>query len=132
VSLSLSWVYLATQCALPFIAQAGTYKDIEPRHVVPGTNGRKEGTTASNAKEISEHRNIRSAYNIDISEQHPWKHASHDEYSACGSMGVLPANGMDRHAARQWSGHDTLNAGAAHRLPLEWTGLIKAAHHLPV
>jgi hypothetical protein len=25
--------------------------------------------------------------------------ASHDECNACGSMGVLPANGMDRHAA---------------------------------
>jgi hypothetical protein len=28
-------------------------------------------------------------------------------------------------AARQRSGHGTLNDEAAHRLPVEWTGLIK-------
>jgi hypothetical protein len=28
-------------------------------------------------------------------------------------------------AARQRSGQDTLNVEAAHRLPAEWTGLIK-------
>jgi hypothetical protein len=48
-------------------------------------------------------------------------------------MGVQPANGMDRHTAcgdglvatRQRSGQGSLNAEAAHRLPAEWTGLIK-------
>jgi hypothetical protein len=34
--------YLVTPCALPFIAQGGTYKDTESRHVGPGTNGRKQ------------------------------------------------------------------------------------------
>jgi hypothetical protein len=41
----LSWICLATSCALPFIAQGGlggTYKDTEPRHVGPGTNRRKQ------------------------------------------------------------------------------------------
>jgi hypothetical protein len=58
-------------------------------------------------------------------------------------MGVPPTNGMDRHAiyqrngqvtacqrngqvaACQRNGHVSLNAEAAHRLPVEWTGLIK-------
>jgi hypothetical protein len=40
-------------------------------------------------------------------------------------------NGQARHmqdglvAARQRSGHDSLNVEAAHRLPVEWTGLIE-------
>jgi hypothetical protein len=40
-------------------------------------------------------------------------------------------NGQARHlqdglvAARQRSGQGSLNAEAAHRLPVEWTGLIK-------
>jgi hypothetical protein len=37
-------------------------------------------------------------------------------------------------AARQRSGQGTLNAEAAHRLPVEWQGSlnVEAAHHLPV
>jgi hypothetical protein len=61
-------------------------------------------------------------------------------------MGVLPASGMDRHTACgmdwsplargmdmthlmrrqhiacQWNGQGSLNAEAAHHLPVEWTG----------
>jgi hypothetical protein len=37
-------------------------------------------------------------------------------------MGVPPANGMDRHAACQRNGQVSLNAEAAHCLPVEWTG----------
>ena len=47
---------------------------------------------------------------------------SDDEYSACDSMGVPPASGIDRHAAYQRNGHVSLNAEAAHCLPAEWTG----------
>jgi hypothetical protein len=37
-------------------------------------------------------------------------------------------------ATRQWSGQGTLNAEAAHRLPMEWQGSlnVEVAHHLPV
>jgi hypothetical protein len=37
-------------------------------------------------------------------------------------------------AAHQRSGQGTLNAEAAHRLPVEWQGSLnaEAAHHLPV
>jgi hypothetical protein len=37
-------------------------------------------------------------------------------------------------AVRQWSGHGTFNAEAAHRLPAEWQGSLNAevTHHLPV
>jgi hypothetical protein len=71
---------------------------------------------------------------------------SDDEHSVCRSTGVLPATGMDRHAAcrmtrsplvsrvdrahlmlrrhiaSQWSGQGSFNAEATHRLPVEWTG----------
>jgi hypothetical protein len=29
---------------------------------------------------------------------------------------------LRRYIARQWSGHDSLNEGATHRLLVEWTG----------
>jgi hypothetical protein len=61
----LSWICLVTSCALPFIAQGGTYKDIEPHHVGPGAKW-KEVTNACNARVISERHNVRSAYSIDI------------------------------------------------------------------
>jgi hypothetical protein len=59
--------------------------------------------------------------------------ASDDEHSVCRSTGVLPVNGNGQTrrlqdglvVARQRSGHGTLNAEAAHRLPEEWTWLIK-------
>jgi hypothetical protein len=74
------------------------------------------------------------------------KCTSDDEHSVFRSTGVLPATGMDRHAACrmawsppvsrvdrahlmlrrhiacQWSGQGSLNAEAAHHLPEEWTG----------
>jgi hypothetical protein len=62
---SLSWVCLVTLRALPFIAQGGTYKDAEPRHVGPGAK-RKGVTNACHARVISERHNVRSAYSIDI------------------------------------------------------------------
>jgi hypothetical protein len=52
---------------------------------------------------------------------------SDDEYSACDSMGVPPASGIDRHAACQRHGQVSLNAEAAHCLPVEWTGRRLAA-----
>jgi hypothetical protein len=75
----------------------------------------------------------------------PWQRTSDDEHSVCRSTGVLPTTGMDRHAACwmawsppvnrvdrahlmlrwhiacQWSGQGSLNAEAAHCLPMEWT-----------
>jgi hypothetical protein len=47
---------------------------------------------------------------------------SDDEYSACGSMGVPPASGIDTHAACQRHGQVSLNAEAAHYLLVEWIG----------
>jgi hypothetical protein len=47
---------------------------------------------------------------------------SDDEYSACGSMGVPPASGIDRHAFCQRNGQVSLNAEVAHCLPVGWTG----------
>jgi hypothetical protein len=54
-------------CALPFIAQGGTYKDAKPRHVGPGAKWKEitiEVSNASIAQKISERHNVRSAYNI--------------------------------------------------------------------
>jgi hypothetical protein len=65
-----------------------------------------------------------------------------DERSARGSMGVPPTSGMDRHAAcRLWNGQVaacrrngqvSINAEAAHRLPVEWTGLNKCRGGTPL
>jgi hypothetical protein len=60
------WTCLVTQCSLPFIAQGGTYKDTEPRHMGPGAKWKKV-TNACNARVISERHNVRSAYSIDMS-----------------------------------------------------------------
>jgi hypothetical protein len=53
-------------------------------------------------------------------------HGSHSVYllkpGVTGSMGVPPANGIDRHAACQRNGQVSLNAEVAHCLPVEWTG----------
>jgi hypothetical protein len=38
------------------------------------------------------------------------------------SSDTSPASGMDRHAACQRNGQGSLNAEAAHRLPVEWKG----------
>jgi hypothetical protein len=54
VFVNLSWVCLVTSCALPFIAQKGTYKDAEPRHVGPGAKQREyiiEVTSVSTPKQ---------------------------------------------------------------------------------
>jgi hypothetical protein len=56
----------ATFCASPFIAQGGTYKDTEPRHVGPGAKW-KEITNACNTWAISRRHNVHSAYSIDMS-----------------------------------------------------------------
>jgi hypothetical protein len=58
-----------------------------------------EVSNASVAQKISERPNVRSAYSINISRLLPRYHASHDEHNVRHSTGVLPANGMDRHAA---------------------------------
>jgi hypothetical protein len=89
---------------------------------------------------------IRGLRSIGVQRKLPWQRTSDDEHSVCRSTGVLPATGMDRHAAYrmawslpvsrvdrahlmlrrhiacQWSGHGSLNTEAAHRLPVEWTG----------
>jgi hypothetical protein len=36
---------------------------------------------------------------IGVQRKLPWKRTSDDEHSALRSAGILPANGMDRHAA---------------------------------
>jgi hypothetical protein len=67
--------------------------------VGPGAK-RKEVTNASHARVISEHHNVRSAYSIDIPRCFLGNaRVMMHEYSVRRSMGVLPANGMDRHVA---------------------------------
>jgi hypothetical protein len=98
------------------------------------------------ASAISLRPDIRGLRSIGVQRKLPWQRTSDDEHSVCRSMGVLPATGMDRHAACrmtwsppvsrvdrahlmlrrhiacQWSGQGSFNAEAAHRLPVEWTG----------
>jgi hypothetical protein len=42
--------------------------------------------------------NIYGLRSIGVQWKLPWQHTSDDEHSALRSTGVLPANGMDRHA----------------------------------
>jgi hypothetical protein len=71
---NLSWICLVTSCALPFIAQGGTYKGAEPRHVGPGAKQREytiEVSHASNGSAIFQHHNVHSPYSIDVSRLPP-------------------------------------------------------------
>jgi hypothetical protein len=98
------------------------------------------------ASAISLHPDIHGLRSIGVQRKLPSQRTSDDEHSVCRSTGVLPATGMDRHAAYrmvwsppvtrvdmahlmlrqhiacQWSGQGSLNAEAAHRMPVEWTG----------
>jgi hypothetical protein len=82
---------------------------------------------------------------IGVQRKLPWQRTSDDDHSVCHNTVVLPATGMDRHAACrmawsmpvsgvdmahlmlrrhitcQRSGQGLFNAEAAHRLPVEWT-----------
>jgi hypothetical protein len=95
---------------------------------------------------ISLRPDIHGLRSIGVQRKLPWQRTSDDEHSVCHSTGVLPATGMDRHAACrmawsppvsrvdrahlmlrrhiacQWSGQGSLNTEAAHCLPMEWTG----------
>jgi hypothetical protein len=70
---------------------------------------------------------IRGLRSIGVQRKLPWQRTSDDEHNVCRSMGVLPATRVDGHvacriglvAARQQSGHGTLNAEAAHPLSVE-------------
>ena len=74
---------------------------------------------------------------IGVQRKLPWQRTSDDERGARDSMGVLPASGMDKHAACgmdrsppasrqvatcQPNGQVSLNAEAAHRLSAGWIG----------
>jgi hypothetical protein len=65
---------------------------------------------------------FRGLRSIGVQRKLPWKRTSDDEHSPRGSMGVPSAIRMDRHAAYQRYGQVSLNAEAAHCLPVEWTG----------
>jgi hypothetical protein len=82
-------------------------------------------------------------HSIGVQRKLPWQHTSNDEHSVCRNTGVLPAIGMDghaayrmawsppvsrvdrahlmlrRHTACQQSGQGTFNAEAAHRLSVD-------------
>jgi hypothetical protein len=52
-----------------------------------------------------------------------------DRHAACRMAWSLPVSGVDRahlmlrwHITCQWSGQGSFNVEAAHRLPVEWTG----------
>jgi hypothetical protein len=47
----------------------------------------------------------RSLRSIGVQRKLHWQRTSDDEHSVCRNVGVLPANGMDRHAAYRiaWS-----------------------------
>jgi hypothetical protein len=51
------------------------------------------------ASAISLRSDICGLRSIGVQRKLPWQRTSDDEHSARCSMGVLPANGMDRHAA---------------------------------
>jgi hypothetical protein len=113
VFLSLSWVCLETLCALPFIAQGGTYKDTEPRHVGPGAKW-KEVTTTCNARVISERHNVCSAYSIDIPRcllgnvrvmMSVVYAAARAYYLPMEWTGTPPARWPGRHPSAEWTGH---------------------------
>jgi hypothetical protein len=98
------------------------------------------------ASAISLRHDIRGLRSIGVPRKLPWSRTSDDEHSVCRDTVVLPATGMDRHVACrmalslptngvdkahlmlrrhitcQRSGHGSLNAEAAHHLPVEWTG----------
>jgi hypothetical protein len=99
--------------------------------VGPGAKWR-EVTNACSAWAIFECHNVHSAYSIDISccfignaqvmmgvvHAVAWAYCLPTEWT-----GTPPQDGLV--AARQQSGQGSLNAEAAHRLPVEWTWLIK-------
>jgi hypothetical protein len=86
------------------------------------------------ASAVSLRPDIRSLCSIGVQQKFPWHRTSDDEHNVLRSTGVLPANGMDKHAACQWSGQGTLNAEAAH--PCQWNGHgslnAEATHRPPV
>jgi hypothetical protein len=51
------------------------------------------------ASAVSLRPDIHSLRSIVVLRKLAWRRTSHDERSACDSMGVLPTNGTDRHAA---------------------------------
>jgi hypothetical protein len=57
------------------------------------------------ASAISLRPDIRGLCSIGVQRKLPWRRTSDDEHSALCSTGVLPANGMDRHATCEmvWS-----------------------------
>ena len=59
---------------------------------------------------------IRDLRSIGVQRKLHWQRISDDGHSAPHSTGILFDNGLDRHAACQRSGQDTLNAEGAHRL----------------
>jgi hypothetical protein len=65
---------------------------------------------------------IRGLHSLGVQRKLPWQCTSDDEHSACGSKGVPPASGIDMHVACHHNGQVSLNAEAAHYLPVEWTG----------
>ena len=104
------------------------------------------------ASAISLRPEIRGLRSIGVQRKLPWQHTSNDEHSVCRNTGVLPAIGMDghaayrmawsppvsrvdrahlmlrRHIACQWSRQGAFNAEAAHHLPVEWTGGAPYSH----
>jgi hypothetical protein len=50
------------------------------------------------ASAISLRPDIRSLPSIGVHRKLHWQRTSDDEHSVCRSTGILPANGMDRHA----------------------------------
>jgi hypothetical protein len=69
---------------------------------------------------------------IGVQRKFPWQRTSDGEHSAPRSTGVLPANGMARHTACQWSGQGTLNAEVAHPCQRNRQGSlnVEVAHRL--
>jgi hypothetical protein len=94
---------------------------------------------------------IRGLRSIGVQRKLPWQRTSDDEHSVCSSMVVLPATGLDRHAACRmaWSlpvnevdrahlmlrrhvtcQRSSFNTEAAHRPPVEWTSGASYPHSM--
>jgi hypothetical protein len=80
------------------------------------------------ASAISLRPNIRSLRSIGVQRKLHWRRMSDDGHSVCRNTGVLPASGMDRHAACRmaWSpsisGVDKTHLMLRRHIACQWSG----------
>jgi hypothetical protein len=85
---------------------------------------------------------IRGLRSIGVQRKLPWQRTSDDEHNVCHNTGVLPATGVDGHAACRMAWSPPVSRVDMAHLMLRWhitcqwgrqgTFNAEAAHHLPV